>query len=79
MFHRYIAFRYSTDFEKVHFKYQNIKSSEKNLGFQKRETWISPHPKKGDPGHSDPKKGRSKKCANFHVTKRYDEMHYLKE
>ena len=40
-----------------------------NLGFQERETWLSPHPKKGDP----------KKCANFHVTKRYNEMHYFKK
>ena len=50
-----------------------------NLGFQERETWVSPHPKKGDPGYPHPKKGRSKKCANFHVTKRYDEMQNFKE
>ena len=26
------------------------------LGFQERETWLSPHPKKGDPGYPHPKK-----------------------
>ena len=36
-----------------------------NLGFQERETWLSPHPKKGDPGYPHPKKGRSKKMCKL--------------